>query len=120
MGLIKVLQGETGQARTILGAVPNDQFLAVTYLAVLEAREGNREAALKHLARLREIGADATSVQEAGILSQLGNREAALALVEQAWRVKDPGLSTMNMDELFDPIRDDPRFQAIAQKMASA
>lgn len=120
MGMVKLLEGERAQARTILEAVPNDQFLAVTYLAVLEAREGNRAASLRHLARLREISADAGSVQEAGVLSQLGDREAALTMVEQAWRVKDPGLSTMNVDELFDPIRDDPRFQAIAKKIANA
>lgn len=120
MGLVKVLQGDTRQARTILESVPNDQFLAVTYLAVLEAREGNREGALRYLARLREIGGDATLVQQAGILSQLGDREGALALVERAWQVKDPGLNTMNVDVLFDPIRDDPRFQAIAKKIANA
>lgn len=117
MGLVKVLQGDSRQARTILESVPGDQFLAVTYLAVLEAREGNREAALRYLARLQEIGADAVLVQEAGILAQLGDREGALALVERAWQVKDPGLNTMNVDVLFDPIRDDPRFQAIAQKL---
>lgn len=120
MGLVKVLEGDTRKARMILEAVPNDQFLAVTYLAVLEAREGNRAAALRQLARLREIGGDASSVQEAGVLAQLGDRDGALAVVERAWRIKDPGLSTMNIDELFDPIRTDPRFQAIANRIATA
>jgi len=119
-GVVKVLQGKNAEARTILEAVPNDQFLAITYLAVLDAREGSRESALRRLARLQEIGADAVTVQEAGILSQLGEREKAVAMIERAWRVKDPGLSTMNVDELFDPIRADPRFQAIARKMATS
>ena len=120
MGLIRVLQNDGRQARTILEAVPNDQFLAITYLAVLDAREGKRDSALRHLARLREIGGDAVSVQEAGILSQLGDREKALATIEHAWQVKDPGLSTMNVDELFDPIRADRRFRAIAERMATS
>ena len=120
LGVVNVLKGKNAEARAILEAVPNDQFLAVTYLAVLDAREGNRDAALRHLANLRAIGADAVAVQEAGILSQLGEREKAVAMVEHAWQLKDPGLSTMNVDELFDPIRDDPRFQAIARKMATS
>jgi hypothetical protein len=120
LGVVNVLKGKNAEARAILEAVPNDQFLAVTYLAVLDAREGNREASLRHLANLRAIGADAVAVQEAGVLSQLGEREKAVAMVEHAWQLKDPGLSTMNVDELFDPIRDDPRFQAIARKMATS
>ena len=120
LGVIKVLQNQRAEARTILQSVPNDQFLAITYLAVLDAREGNRASALDGLRRLREVGGDASLVQEASILAQLGDREKALETIENAWRVKDPGLSTMNVDELYDPIRDDPRFQAIARQMAES
>jgi serine/threonine-protein kinase len=119
-GVIKVLQGQNREARVMLEAVPNDQFLAITYLAILDAREGNRASALNGLMRLREVGGDASLVQEATILAQLGDREKALETIEQAWRVKDPGLSTMNVDELYDPIRDEPRFQAIARQMAES
>ena len=120
LGVIKVLQKQNREARAILEAVPKDQFLAITYLAVLDAREGKRASALNGLKRLREVGGDASLVQEATILAQLGDREKAVETVEQAWRVKDPGLSTMNVDKLYDPIRDDPRFQAIARKMATS
>jgi serine/threonine-protein kinase len=120
LGVLKVLQNQRAEARAILESVPNDQFLAITYLAVLDAREGNRASALAGLEQLRVVGGDASLVQEASILAQLGDRERALETIENAWRVKDPGLSTMNVDELYDPIREDPRFQAIGRQMAQS
>jgi len=51
--------------------------------------------------------------QYATIYAQWGDRAKALEWLETAWRLRDPGLALLRTDPLLDPLRKEPRFQAM-------
>ena len=65
------------------------------------------------LAGLRESTGDGAPYQYAQIYAQLGEEEEALDALQKAWDVRDPGLTTMLVDPLLDPVRNEPRFRDI-------
>ena len=84
-----------------------------TYEAVLAARSGNRAAATALAARIRTDAGESASYQLAQIYAQLGETDQALAALQRAWAIRDPGLLISRVDPILDPIRSDPRFKAI-------
>jgi hypothetical protein len=55
--------------------------------------------------------------QIATIYAQWGDRAKALEWLETAWRLRDPGLVLLKTDPLMDPLRREPRFQAILREL---
>jgi hypothetical protein len=55
--------------------------------------------------------------QFAQIYAQWGNRGRALDWLDTAMRLRDTGLTGLKTDPLLDPLRDQPRFQAIERKL---
>jgi hypothetical protein len=51
------------------------------------------------------------------IYTQLNDRGAALDWLEKAKKLGDPGLIYVRTDALLDPIRKEPRFQAIERAL---
>jgi len=56
-------------------------------------------------------------VSAAVIHAELGDMQAGLALLEQAWQLRVSHLMWMGVEPLFDIFRPEPRFQAIWQQM---
>ena len=48
---------------------------------------------------------------------ETGDKEKALYWIEKAWEWDVPNLPCINGDRGFDPIRNEPRFQAVINKM---
>jgi len=48
---------------------------------------------------------------------RLGNAEQALAGLEEAYRQRDPGLSSLKVEPFFDFLRGNPRFQDLLRRM---
>ncbi len=69
------------------------------------------------MAKIRERGGDAAAYQYAEIFAQWGDRNTALDWVEKALKLRDPGLVYTKVDPLMDPLRGEPRFQAVVQKL---
>jgi hypothetical protein len=46
-----------------------------------------------------------------------GDMKTALKWIERAYEVKDPGLAFMKADPMLEPIRREPRFQAVVRKL---
>ena len=57
------------------------------------------------------------SIQRADIFSQWGDPEMAFKCLDQAVRQGDPGLCQIFVDPFLDPLRDDPRFDELLDKL---
>ena len=64
----------------------------------------------------RDFG-DAASYQYAQIYSVLGDKARALSELERAWDIRDSGLLWLKVDPTFDPLRDEPRFRALVERL---
>lgn len=90
----------------------SQQCLAVVYEKL--RRHADAEA---ELAKLRASMGDVDAYQYATIYAQWGNRAKALEFLDMAMRLGDPGLVLLKTDPLFDPLRNEPRFQAIEREL---
>jgi TolB-like protein/lipoprotein NlpI len=85
-------------------------------LAVSYARLGRHTDAESMLAKLNANG-DAAAYQYATIYAQWGNTPKALEWLDAAMRLRDPGLEYLKTDPLMDPLRKEPRFQALMREL---
>ncbi|MBT8132021.1 MAG: hypothetical protein KJO35_07115, partial [Gammaproteobacteria bacterium] len=60
---------------------------------------------------------DDVSYQVAAIYSRRGDLDNAFAALERGYEIRDPGLTYIQLHTAFDPIRDDPRYDALINKM---
>jgi hypothetical protein len=47
----------------------------------------------------------------------LGDKDQALTFLERAYEEQDPGLFTLKVSPLLDPLRSEPRFQALMRRV---
>ena len=66
---------------------------------------------------MQQMFGDAASYQYGEIYAQLGDKGRALAALERAWEIRDGGLIAIRNDPALDPLRGDPRFEAIVKRM---
>jgi tetratricopeptide (TPR) repeat protein len=116
-GFAYYVLGDFERARALCENRPDDwgyQFcLAMTYDKL--GRHADAESMLAKM-RAAAVG-DAAAYQYATIYAQWGNRAKALEWLETAWRLRDPGLENLKTDPLLDPLRQEPRFQAIEREL---
>jgi hypothetical protein len=67
--------------------------------------------------RYRAEHGDMPAYQYAEIYAQWGNTVKALEWLQTAVRLRDPGLGWLKWDPLLDPLRKEPRFQAIEREL---
>jgi tetratricopeptide (TPR) repeat protein len=123
---LKATYGERGLAYYGLGDLERasascetkrDDWVSQQCLAVVYEKLGRHADAEAELAKLKAYGGDAAAYQYATIYAQRGNRAKALESLETAWRLRDPGLENLKTDPLLDPLRKEPRFQAIERQL---
>ncbi len=89
-------------------------------LASAKAKSGDKDAAVRLLAQLEELSQHrhAPSYWRAFLALSLGNRDEAVRWLEQVIADHD-GLSinVIKVDPWLDPLRGDPRFEALVQKV---
>ncbi|MEP7316688.1 MAG: adenylate/guanylate cyclase domain-containing protein [Sphingomicrobium sp.] len=85
--------------------------------ALLTAKSGNRELALIKLAELRQRDGDMASYNYARIYAQVGDTNRAFDALDRAWEVRDSGLSDLKTEPFLDPIRNDPRYATLVEKI---
>jgi TolB-like protein len=83
--------------------------LAQAFESLLDFRGG--------LAKLKMWMGEGEAAQYAEIYAQWGDKESALQWLETAWRLRDSGLGYLKVDPLLDPLRKEPRFQAIEREL---
>ena len=96
-----------------------DDPFVLAWLAQGYAKAGQRDEALKLLAQMQElatkryVGAWSFAI----VHLALGEKEKAIDELERAFRERsDPFITFIKVSPLFDPLRGDPRFQALLAK----
>jgi hypothetical protein len=69
------------------------------------------------LKKLQAAYGDAGPVEYATIYAQWGNTTKALEWLTTAMRMRNPDLAYLKTDPLLDPLRQEPRFQAIERAL---
>jgi hypothetical protein len=90
----------------------NQWCLAVTYDQL--GRPADAEA---ELSKLKASYGDVMSYQYAAFYAQRGDNPKALKWLETALRLRDAGLERLKTDSLMDPVRQEPRFQALMREL---
>jgi TolB-like protein/Tfp pilus assembly protein PilF len=110
-GLAYYALGDLERARTSCEIKP-DYWASQWCLAVVYDKLG-RHADAQSVAAKMAADEDGEAFQLAGVYAQWGNVPKALDWLEKAVQVRDPGLMMLKTDALLDPLRKEPRFQAI-------
>jgi TolB-like protein/Flp pilus assembly protein TadD len=115
-GLATYALGNFEGARTSCESKP-DHWTSWWCLAVTYDKLGRHADAESTLVKYRASRGDADAYQYATIYAQWGNIPKALEWLDKALQLRDPGLGDMKTDVLMDPLRKEPRFQAIEREL---
>jgi TolB-like protein/Tfp pilus assembly protein PilF len=115
-GLAYYALGKLESARSACEANP-DFWQSQTCLAIAYHKLGRRADAEAVFAKLLADGGDSNSYQYVEIYAQWGDAPKALDWLAVAVRVRDPGLALAKNDVLMDPLRKEPRFQAVIREL---
>jgi TolB-like protein/Flp pilus assembly protein TadD len=115
-GLAYYALGDLQSARASCEVKPGN-WVTQWCLSVIYDRLGRHMDAEAELAKLKAWGGDSYAYQYATIYAQWGNRPKSLEWLETALRVRDSGLISLKTDPLFDPLRKEPRVQAIEREL---
>jgi adenylate cyclase len=97
------------------------EYYAVMFLAHLYGVSGNREKALKMSDEARHLEQRTGPVAWGNALIQIGlaNKEEAIDWLERSYEAKEGGISDIKVNPFLDPLRNEPRFQALVAKVFS-
>jgi TolB-like protein/DNA-binding winged helix-turn-helix (wHTH) protein/Flp pilus assembly protein TadD len=107
-----------GDLQRAFASCPNIRILYhYECLALTYEKLGKHAEAEANLAKYQDAAGDASAYQYAQIYAQWGDVAKALQWLETALRARDPGLGWLKGDPLLDPLRQEPRFQAIEREL---
>jgi TolB-like protein len=116
IGVAYYLLGDFENARSACERFP-DTYEGPMCLAVTYEKLGRHADARAAFARDRRGYGDQGSVGYAQIYAQWGDAARALDALDAAVRLRDPELADLKSDALMDPLRDEPRFQALIREL---
>ena len=86
-------------------------------LALVYEKLGRHSDAQQMLSQLRAKHGDDAAVFYSMIYAQWGDKSQALQWLEVAMRNRDPYLIKVKVNKFFDPLRQEPRFQAVLRDL---
>jgi TolB-like protein len=116
IALSLIMKNQPQEAQRYLDTLPADLTVRLSGEAIVAGRLGDAKRAKAKLEQLARVYGDAASYQFAQVHAQSGEKDKAFAALERGLEVNDPGLNTLRVDPLFDPIRSDPRFTNLLQR----
>ena len=117
LGLALMQLGRLDEAQAEYRKARPDDVYRLTGEAILFDRQNNRAASDETIAHIERVFGDTASFQYAEIYAQRGDKERALAALDRAWAVRDPGLTNVRIDAFLDPLRSEPRFAALQKRL---
>lgn len=105
------------EAARVACEVPVPEWVNTTCLAMVYEKLGRHADAQAAFARLQREYGDAVAFQEGEVYAQWGELPRALRALQRAQELRDPGLLTLKVDPLLDPLRGDPRFKALQAQL---
>ena len=117
IGYALILQNKLDEAEHYLQMAPPDSYNRLVNEAVILARTGRRDQVPPIIAKLRQLYQDAASYQYAQIYAQSGEKDRAFAALDRASEIRDSGLLRVRTDPYLDPLRSDPRYAALLNKL---
>jgi serine/threonine-protein kinase len=111
LGYVYYALGDFPAARASCEMGPNRGCLAMTYHKL-----GQQVDAEKALASLMAERGETGAVAYTAVYAQWGDTAKALKWLNTAMRLRDSGLEVLK-DPLFDPLRQEPRFQAAMREL---
>jgi tetratricopeptide (TPR) repeat protein len=115
-GLALYALGDLQSARGSCEIHP-DNWASLQCLPIVYDKLGRHSDAQAALAKFKSAFGEDYAYSYATIYAQWGDRTRALELLEKAVRVRDAGLSFLKTDPLLDPLRNEPRFQAVLREL---
>jgi TolB-like protein/Flp pilus assembly protein TadD len=117
LGCYLAMQGRTQEALAAFDE-ESTEWLKLAGRAWTYALAGDLAAARRALAAYRQSFGDSGCYQYATIFTLLGERDEALAMLEEARLKRDPGLMGYVLcDPMLDALRGDPRFQRLIEAL---
>ena len=122
LGLAMVQSGELDEAERVMREaveLPGGSVYAMAVLGYVLARSGQEDRARQ---LLDELAAEAargyvSPVAFALLHIGLGERDSALDWIERAYEERRGWLAYLRVNAIFDPLRGEPRFEALARRM---
>jgi tetratricopeptide (TPR) repeat protein len=108
--------GNLAGARATCEARP-DYWGTQWCLALTYEKLGRHADAQAAVAKIQAMQGDTSAYQYSTIYAQWGDTPKALEWLESSMRLRDPGLSLLRTDPLMDPLRKEPRYQAIEREL---
>jgi tetratricopeptide (TPR) repeat protein len=115
-GLSYYLLGDLERARASC-EIALQHFQVQVCRAIVYQRLGRRPEAQAEVAAMRIAIGDSAAYQYVQVYAQWGNAPKALGWLDTAARLRDTGLKNLKSDPLVDPLRNEPRFQAIERAL---
>jgi tetratricopeptide (TPR) repeat protein len=115
-GVAYYLLGNLPAARASCEAKSGDVFSQLCLAMVLH-KLGRRTDAESALAKAIALAGEPPAYQCAQVYAQWADSPKALGWLETALRAHDAGLPKLSVDPLLDPLRSEPRFQAIERAL---
>ncbi|MGB8803990.1 MAG: tetratricopeptide repeat protein [Chthoniobacterales bacterium] len=97
----------------------NDDPRVLALLGHVFAVSGNKTEAIKILDQMKALsqGRYVSAYSFALLYLGLGDKNEALRWLEQSYQDRFPEITRIKVEPLLDPLRGDPRFQALAEKV---
>ncbi|MEL6874133.1 MAG: tetratricopeptide repeat protein, partial [Pseudomonadota bacterium] len=85
--------------------------------AIIARKQNRASEAEAALAELQAEYGDKSHYQYAQIYAQWGDNDRSMAALNEAWRLRDAGLTSLYADPLLDPVRDEPDYVKLVNTM---
>ena len=117
LGLTQYLLGDPEAARSSCEKAAEEYDYRPQCMALVDHKLGRHADAQTALTKLKTRWGDDGPTVYAEVYAQWGDTTRALEWLDTAVRLRNPALEGLKTDPLLDPLRNEPRFQAIEREL---